>query len=155
LNYQHPNQIPEEVQKVKAIIATCFLLSIGWISSCATVYDVNYDYDQRVEFQSLKTYDWMPAPDELDMNEFVLERIKNATDAELSAKGLVKAPSAPDFHVVPHVSAQEKIEVNNWGYRYGPYDMYSGRFGAPVVYRPIATKRERSFWISSIRKPSI
>ena len=41
---------------------------------------------------------------------------------------MVKAPSAPDFHVVPHVSTQEKIEVNNWGYRYGPYDMYRGTY---------------------------
>ena len=116
---------------MKAKLATCLLLSIGWMSGCSTVYDVRYDYDKHTDFHELKTYDWMPAPDELDMDDLVLERIKNATDAELAAKGLVKAPSAPDFHVVPHVSAQEKIEVNNWGYRYGPYDMYGGTFWGP------------------------
>jgi hypothetical protein len=95
---------------------------------CATVYDVAYDYDRRIDFNSLKTYDWMPAPDAATTDELVLDRVKDATDYELEAKGLVKVNSTPDFHVVPHFSAQEKIEVDNWGYGYGPYDYYWGGY---------------------------
>ena len=33
----------------------CSILFTG----CAS-FDVNYDYDQTVDFASIKTYDWMP-----------------------------------------------------------------------------------------------
>ena len=116
---------------MKTISAVCLLLSIGWVIGCSTIYDVKYDYDNQIDFRALKTYDWMPAPEKAATSELVMNRIRNATDAELEAKGLVKAPAAPDFHVVPHVSAQEKIEVENWGYGYGPYERYWGGYYGP------------------------
>jgi hypothetical protein len=108
-----------------------FLMCFAVLSACATIYDVKYDYDQQIDFQRLKTYDWMPVPDGAVKNELVMELVKNATDAELAAKGLEKEPAAPDFLVVGHVSAKEVIEVDNWGYGYGPYDMYRGGYWGP------------------------
>jgi len=104
------------------------LLCIAFATGCATTYDVTYDYDQQTDFHQFKTYDWMPAPGNAMVNELVLAGVKNATDFELEAKGLVKAPAAPDFHVVPHVSATEKIDVANWGYGYGPRSNYLGSY---------------------------
>jgi hypothetical protein len=128
---KHTNQHPDEVKRMKTIIITCVLLSVGWISSCSTIYDVRYDYDNHTDFQTLKTYDWMPIPDGIDTNSLVVQRVKNATEPELETKGLVKAPSAPDFLIVQHISTQEHIDVTNWGYGYGPYYRYGGGYWGP------------------------
>ena len=116
---------------MKTIMITCVLLSLAWISSCSTIYDVRYDYDKQIDFQELKTYDWMPVPENVAIDDQVVQRVKNATEPELEAKGIFKAPSSPDFLIVQHISTEEHIEVDNWGYRYGPYDMYSGTFWGP------------------------
>jgi len=101
-------------------------LYLGWISGCAPLYKVNYDYDQHVDFQSLKTYEWMAVPDNLQINSLAVERVRIATEAELRAKGVVKSTANPDFLVVQHVTAQEQINVTNWGYGYGPRYNYVG-----------------------------
>jgi len=116
---------------MKAILITCVLLSMGLISSCSTVYDVRYDYDKQTDFQTLKTYDWMPIPDGVEINSLVVKRVKKATEPELAARGLVKAPSKPDFLIVQHITTQEQIEVANWGYGYGPYPRYGGGYWGP------------------------
>ncbi len=82
------------------------------------------------------TYAWEPAPakqaDESHKNPFVGEKIKEAADAQLGAKGYRKVdPSAsPDFLVGWHATSQEKTRVEDvnpyWGYGWGP------AFGPPV-----------------------
>ena len=116
---------------MKTVWIMGMLLCVALMCGCATVYDVAYDYDKRIDFSSLKSYDWMRAPDAAAANELVLDRIKNATDYELEVKGLVKANSTPDFRIVPHISTQEKIEVDNCGYRYGPREYYWGGYRRP------------------------
>jgi hypothetical protein len=106
------------------IIGVC--LCFGLLSGCTTIYKVNYDYDQHVDFLSLKTYDWMPVPDNMQINSLAVERVRIATEAELRAKGVVKSTANPDFLVVQHVNAQEQINVTNWGYGYGPRLNYVG-----------------------------
>ena len=114
---------------MRAILLAYVFLSIGLISSCSTIYDVRHDYDKQIDFQKLKMYDWMPIPEGLDLNTLVIQRVKQAIALELAAKGLVKAPSKPDFLIVQHISTKEIIEVYNWGYGYGSYVGYWGSGG--------------------------
>ena len=38
-----------------AITAICL---IAWVSACSPIYGVNHDYDPKIDFSSLKTYQW-------------------------------------------------------------------------------------------------
>ena len=106
---------------MNAIKAICVLICIGLIAGCASIYGIKYDYDPQTDFSKYKTYDWMAVPVKANMNEFVVERVKNAVDAELGAKGLKRDSQHPDFLIAEHLMKKDTVEINEWGYDYGPY----------------------------------
>jgi len=71
--------------------------------------------------------------DVLRKNQLVLQRVYNAIDTVLIAKGFTKVESDPDFVAYPHAGTQEKTDIQSWGnYGYGgwwgagPYGGYGG-----------------------------
>jgi len=111
----------------KSIIVCLMALTI----SCSPIYSVKYDYDTKTDFASLKTYDWLPIPAKKDIDRLNVERIKNAVDAQIAAKGFRKTPDNPDFLIASHVGKKEKVRIEDWGYGYGPHGRYRGGYGGP------------------------
>jgi hypothetical protein len=107
------------------------LLLVG-LAGCATIYDVNYDYDQTAVFSDLKRYDWMPVTDSAGVNSLAFTRIQAAVDNGLQAKGLVRTSETPDFLIAPHFGKKDKLQVNDMGYGYGPYGRYWGGYYGPM-----------------------
>lgn len=121
--------------------ATLLFLTLSMLAlaiGCSPV-NVKHDYDSEANFAALKTYGWMTAPSNsngnaqsaLQHNSLLDKRIKQSTDRQLAAKGYTKNEN-PDFLVAYHVGAQNKINVTDWGYGYGPYGR---RFGGNVDVR--------------------
>ena len=86
------------------------LFCIGFTLSCA-IYDVKYDYDTNANFADLKTFDWMPVPEKAGIDSFVVQRVKNAVNTELQAKGLVMTSDNQDFLIATHLGQKEKIFI--------------------------------------------
>jgi hypothetical protein len=103
------------------ILKIMFLFSsmVG-LAACATMM-VNYDYDKNTNFSGFKSYDWHSIPRSVEMNDLVINRIKDAVNRELQAKGFRQVAEKPDFLIAVHTSRQQKLEVIDWGYTYGPY----------------------------------
>ena len=99
--------------------------------SCSPIYSVKYDYDTKTDFASLKTYDWLPIPAKADIDKLNIERIKNAVNSQMIAKGLRKSPDNPDFLIASHVGKKEKVRIADWGYGYGMHGRYWGGYGGP------------------------
>ena len=99
--------------------------------SCSPIYSVKYDYDTKTDFASLKTYDWLPIPAKADIDRLNVERIKNAVNSQMAAKGLRNAADNPDFLIASHVGKKEKVRIADWGYGYGSYGRYWGGYGGP------------------------
>jgi len=91
--------------------------------SCSSVYDISYDYDKQTNFAGLKTYDWLPVPREVKVDTLVQDRIKNAVNSELEARGLRMTSDEPDFSIAMHAGTEEKVGYSQdaWGYGYGSY----------------------------------
>jgi len=101
--------------------------------SCSPIYSVKYDYDTKTDFASLKTYDWLLIPAKADIDRLNVERIKNAVNSQMEAKGVRKAADNPDFLIASHVGKKEKVRVADWGYGYGSYGRYWGGYGGGLV----------------------
>ena len=111
---------------MKAIKIFLVLLFIGFTVSCAT-YGVKHDYDLQANFAEFKTFDWMQVPEKADIDSLILQRVKNAVNAELKAKGLTLSSNNPDFLIAEHLGKNAKVRVSNWGYGYGyRYRGYGG-----------------------------
>lgn len=115
---------------MKTMKVFTLLLCIGLTAGCSSVYDVKYDYGKEIDFSQYKTYDWMPVPADSGMNEQVVAQVKEAVDAELSAKGLKRTSQNPDFLIGEYLGKEEKdrTEVYNPGYAYGTDPDYWGDY---------------------------
>jgi hypothetical protein len=89
---------------------------------------VRYDYDQQADFAEFKTFGWMQVPEKAVISSLVVQRVKNAVNAELKAKGLMMMSSDPDLLIAEHLGKKDKVQVTDWGYSYGGYGRYR-RYG--------------------------
>jgi len=129
---------------MKTHLVACMLICLGLMVSCATIYDVKYDYDKQTDFTALKTYDWIAVPDQAGMDDLSLQRVKKAVDAELMAKGLKKRSADPDFLIAEHIGSKDKVQVTDWGYQYGAHGRYMGGYWGP---RNVSTYEYEEGWL--------
>jgi hypothetical protein len=115
------------------------LLFIGFTVSCS-IYGVRYNYDQQTDFAEFKTFGWMQVPEKAGINSLVVQRVKNAVNAELKAKGLMMMSNNPDFLIVEHLGKKDKVQVMDWGYSYGAYGRYR-RYGGKKGSRRNSTSQ--------------
>ena len=107
-------------RKFISLLFVCFTLN------CSQIYGVSHDYDRNVNFINLKTYNWLPIPENANINSLDETRIKNAANIELQNKGLRLINNNPDFFIAEHLVKKDRVNVTNWGYGYGPYGRYWG-----------------------------
>jgi hypothetical protein len=101
----------------------CFLLLLS--VSCSTA-KVHFDYDRNEDFSQLRTYNFIPVPEELsaEVNTMAIRRIEEAIALALGDKGFNRTEASPDFLVAIHLESKDKFDVQHWGYTYAPYDLY-------------------------------
>ena len=105
-------------------IGACLL---AFVAGCATTHkpvyhDVTYDYDVTVDFTRIKTYNWVKMPATSRIDDFNQIRIKDVTDAHLSAKGLAIKIKDPDVYLVMYGGSFKAVDMTV-GMDYDVYDI--------------------------------
>lgn len=114
---------------MKALTVLLAVFALGLAAGCSS-YQITSDYDSDAPFATYKTYKWVVDPANasgnlLLKNQLVGKRVKNATDGELAAKGMTLVTSGDsDVMVAAHLTTQEKLNITDWGYRWGPGPYY-------------------------------
>jgi hypothetical protein len=84
---------------------------------------VSYDYNKAANFAAFKTYAHKEGTKV--GQPLIDERIVNAIDTELAAKGLTKSEANPDLFVVYHIAFDKQKDISTYssGHAggYGPY----------------------------------
>jgi Domain of unknown function (DUF4136) len=118
---------------------------VAALVGCASAH-VDTDWDRGVRFADYHTYAWMDTPQMQAMQRGTLfdRRLRSAVEGQLSAKGFRKSDAGgdPDVLLVYHVGAQDKIDVQRWGYAGRRWDVRQYREGALVI--DIVDARSRS-----------
>src|SRR5262245_42555679 len=104
------------------ILLTLFAAFALSLAGCST-FAVEEDYDKEANFDTLRTYEWLPANfgDEEDIkgvmarNQLIDKRIRRGVNNELAHKGFQEVTSNPDFYIMYHVGLNDKIQVTDWG----------------------------------------
>jgi uncharacterized protein DUF4136 len=88
-----------------------------WLASTVSAQQVKTDYDRNANFAQFKTYSWqqVKTKDLLD-----IERIKNAVNATLAAKGWSQVDSGGDVSIVAMEITHEQQTLNTF------YDGFGG-----------------------------
>jgi hypothetical protein len=97
------------------------------ICGCSPI-SVKQDYDSEANFSALKTFDWMPMPENANVvaRPLMDKRIRNAVTDQLSAKGIKQNSASPDFLVVHHAGVKDRVDIDTWGYSYARRGRYLG-----------------------------
>ena len=111
----------------------------AFVTGCSSI-ETSYDYDPKANFGSLKAYQWLNEPQKLtgdariDGNTILANRIHEAVDTALAARGFRKVTNDPDFLVAYHVSLDKRrsVQTLNSYYGYGP----GWGYGYGAAYRP-------------------
>jgi hypothetical protein len=111
-------------------IVSLFAFAVG----CSSV-SVFHDYDREANFASLKTFSWMEGPRATARNAIMDKRIKNAVNSRLQAKAYQENSSQPDFLLAYHTNVKERLDVQDWGYVYGPRGRFWGRDVTVTKYK--------------------
>lgn len=108
---------------MKNAILVLFVL----ITACASV-TTSYDFDKTADFKKGMTYNWDKHVQELAINQLNKDRITNAVDTEMAARGYTKSDN-PDFLVDLHVKLEQEESATatttgaggygRWGYGWG------------------------------------
>lgn len=118
-------------------VATVLGLTGMLLSGCSSS-EVTVDYDPQADFRALRTWNWAPGSSPQKVAEhaypLTLERLKNAVESELTAKGFSQAPpDRADFLVDVNVLVERRLDIEpgyyrgwyGWGWGYG----YPGAYG--------------------------
>ena len=112
------------------IIIKIWIISILslFLISCGSSVRVQFDYLEDHDFEPYKTFDFLVAPNDLQMHDKSIRRIKNAVINELELNEFEMKFTQPDFLIAIQKSVNSKINVTNWGYTYAPYSNYYGGY---------------------------
>lgn len=112
-------------------------LSIVLISSCATI-KVTSDFDKTAPFESYKTYAFTQEALNLNINELNRNRLINAVEAQLKAKGFTKSETPDvliDMNLVSKTIQTATANTTGGGGYYGPGYRYGygGGFSTTTI----------------------
>lgn len=116
-----------------------FVVVIVVLAATAVAQKTNIDWDRSANFAEFHTYAWEPSPH--PAQGFWNQRIVDAVNRELQAKGLKMVDSNPDLWVVYSKSIHDQKQVVGTGYGFGP-GWYWGYWGPNTVnYNTYVTKQ--------------
>ena len=85
---------------MKSLLVFAFMVMLTVLTSCSTIYDVTYDYDNHINFSHLETFDWLLIKMKAGEDTITIKRIQNAANKNLLNKGYRQSSSSPDFIIV-------------------------------------------------------
>jgi len=111
-----------------------FTVVAGLLSACSSSFKITTDFDNSVQFDKFKTYNFTEESLALPINEFNKTRVLNAIEEQMSIKGFTKTDD-PQLLVNLHVTAERKVEASaNTNYYGGSYRYrYGGGFSTTTV----------------------
>ena len=105
------------------------------VASCSSV-KISSDFDRTAGFSTYKTYSYTEEALAIAVNDLNRNRLFNAIDAELAAKGFTKSASNPDVLIDIKLKGEQKQTATatstggyGYGYRYG----WGGGFSTTTI----------------------
>jgi hypothetical protein len=125
-------------------------LSIMLLVSCSTLR-VGSDYDRSASFTAYHSFAWLPREHHGSANPLVVQRARDAIQAELTQKGFsyVSDPSGADFAVDFTIGARERMEVRSYPAPYVGWSWgYPGWWGYPYWGSEVDVRQYREGTLS-------
>lgn len=123
-------------------VLTMAIIALGSCSSMKYVID----YDDQVNFNNYKTYNFTPAADSIPMNQLNKRRLFNAISKEMNEND-IRWDANPDIYVHVHILMKGRTRTN---VTYGQGETVSLGSGFTTTYMDLSEYSEGSFFFDII-----
>ena len=112
------------LRPMKPLAATIALVSVLTLTGCAAT-SVNSYLASNADVSRYHTYDWAAADrfetgdPRLDNNPFFQERVEQAVEVQLAARGFERVKSSPELVLHYHANIQQRVNANHADEKYG------------------------------------
>jgi hypothetical protein len=103
---------------------------VALLAGASFAQKVKTDYDRSANFSQYKTYSWEAVK---TRNELNIDRIKNAVNADLTAKGWTQLPTGGNICVVAIEATQNQQTLNTFYNGFGGGWRWRGGFGGSTT----------------------
>jgi hypothetical protein len=114
-------------RRADLLLAAVAVLALG---GCSSSMKVSTDYDRAANFAPLKTYSWRV--EQQLPNPLNAQRLVDAIDANLKAKGFTKVESGGDITVTYHAATDKSVDVQSFQSG-GAYSCWGGCMTSTTV----------------------
>jgi hypothetical protein len=115
-------------RRADLLVSALAVIALGGCSGSSM--KVSTDYDRSANFAPLKTYSWRV--EQQLPNPLMAQRLVEAIDANLKAKGYTKVESGGDITVTYHAAADKQVDVQSFQSG-GPYSCWGGCMTSTTV----------------------
>lgn len=99
------------------------------VAAVALGQDVSYNYDQQADFGKYKSYKWVEVKGGEQVDQLLMQQIRDAFDKNLATKGLTKATGdTADLFVAVQVAVSQEKQMTTWDTGYGMGPGWGGRW---------------------------
>jgi hypothetical protein len=110
-------------QLAACLMAILFCCVLSWAQ------DVSYNFDQQADFSKYKTYKWVAAKGEEQLDELNAKMVTNAIDKQLATKGLTKTEGEnADLFVRYQFALSKEKQMTSYDTGYGMGPGWGGRW---------------------------
>jgi hypothetical protein len=111
---------------IQLAVGLCMvLLSSLWVMA----QDVSYNFDQQADFSKFKTYKWVAAKGEQQLDELNAKMVVAAIDKQLATKGLTKTDGEnADLYVRYQFALSQEKQMTTFDTGYGMGPGWGGRW---------------------------
>src|SRR3954451_10212165 len=106
------------------------LSMLAFLTAASFALNVKTDYDHNVNFSQYKTYSWEAVKTQNQLN---IDRIKNAVNADLTARGFTQVPSGGNICVVAIEATQNQQTLNTFYNGFGGGWRWRGGLGGSTT----------------------
>jgi len=96
------------------------MLPLSLLAINGFAQDVRYNYDRTVDFTKFKTYKWVQVKDAAQLNQMADRQVKEAIDAQLAQKGLIRTEGDADLLVAYQPAINQEKRFNSYTTGFGP-----------------------------------
>ena len=125
-----------------AIVAAIVSLVIG---GHVAAQDVAIDYAKDMDFQSVKTFQYVPPKETGSESPLMAKRIVELLEGKLTDRGLRETKENPDLYVTYHLTTEQEPALNTADLEYGGYGPGWGTWGGGNAdHRRLQTLRQET-----------
>jgi len=103
------------------------LLPASLLATAGFAQDIRFNFDHNTDFSQYKTYKWVKVKDAATVNDLADQQIKQAFDAQLAGKGLMRTEDdKADLYIAYQAAINQEKQFNSYtsgfggGWGYGP-----------------------------------